>query len=251
MNFNQKVVLVTGGSRGIGKAIALKYAEHGANVAVTSSKSDGDDVVKGIEEYGQQALHIQSDVSDEESVKKAVQAVIEKFGRIDILVNNAGIVIPGYLENTEVDNFNKTITINVLGTFLVSKYVAKQMKKQGQGVIVNIGSVAALKGHVDRLAYCASKGAVVAMSRAMAAELVKDNIRVNVVCPGTTLTPAIEEKIRLSDNPELTEKMFVDRQPLGRLGTPDEIAHAVLFSSCDEASYMTGSVLVIDGGMTM
>lgn len=166
-------------------------------------------------------------------------------------MNNAGIVIPGNLETTTEDAFDLTMNVNVKGPFLMSKYAVEQMKKQGGGVIVNIGSVAALKGHVDRIAYCASKGAVVSLSRAIAAEYVKDNIRVNVVCPGTTYTPAIEEKIRTAEDPEKMEAMFVGRQPMGRLGRVEEIAHAVMFAASEEAAYMTGSVIVIDGGMTM
>lgn len=141
--------------------------------------------------------------------------------------------------------------VNVKGTFLMSKYVIPYMKKQGGGVIVNIGSVAALKGHIDRAVYSASKGAIVALSRSMAADYVKDNIRVNVICPGTTYTPAIDEKIRTAEDPEAMEATFVGRQPMGRLGRVEEIAHAVLFAACEEAAYMTGSVIVIDGGMTM
>lgn len=251
MNFKDKVVLVTGGSRGIGKAIALRFAESGAKVIVTSSKSEGDDLIAQFRALGTDGSHINGDVSIEESVKAVVKEVITQYGRIDVLVNNAGIVIPGNLETTTMDDFDKTMDINVKGTFLMSKYSVLEMKKTGGGVIVNIGSVAALKGHIDRMAYCASKGAVVAMSRAMAAEYVKDNIRVNVVCPGTTFTPAIEQKINNASDPEAMRSAFVGRQPMGRLGTTDEIAQAVLFAACDEAAYMTGSVLIIDGGMTM
>lgn len=251
VRFLDKVVLITGGSRGIGKAIALAFAKNGAKVITTSSRSDGDQLKHEIEKIGGVSLHIQSDVSNENSVREAVETAITKFGRIDILVNNAGIVIPGNLENTSVEEFDKTMEINVKGTFLMSKHTVPVMRNNGGGVIVNIGSVAALKGHIDRVAYCASKGAVVAMSRAMAAEYVKDGIRVNVVCPGTTMTPAIEEKIKNAEDPEVMRATFVNRQPLGRLGTADEIAEAVMFAACDEASYMTGSVLVIDGGMTM
>lgn len=251
MNFKDKVVLVTGGSRGIGKAIALKFAENGARVIITSSKSEGEELSNQFKELGTEGCHIKGDVSREESVKEVIRKAIERFGRIDVLVNNAGIVIPGNLETTTMDDFDKTMDINVKGTFLMSKYTVTEMKKTGGGVIVNIGSVAALKGHIDRMAYCASKGAVVAMSRAMAAEYVKDNIRVNVICPGTTFTPAIDEKIKNAADPEAMKNAFVARQPMGRLGTPDEIAQAVLFAACEEAAYMTGSILVIDGGMTM
>ena len=251
MDFRDKVVLVTGASRGIGEAVALLFAEKGAKVAVNSSKTGGSTIADLIKKSGGSAAFVQGDVSNSESAREIVEKTVEAFGRLDILVNNAGVVIPGSLENTPEEDFDLTFRINVKGVFLMSKYAVQQMKKQGGGVIVNIGSVAALKGHRDRAAYCASKGAVVALSRAMAADHVKDNIRVNVVCPGTTYTPAIEEKIRNAPDPAAMEAAFVERQPMGRLGHVEEIAQAVLFAACDEAAYMTGSVIVIDGGMTM
>ena len=255
MNFKDKVVLVTGATGGIGKAIAIAFAKKGAKVIVNARKlskdKDGSTVLDEIEKAGGEADFVKGDVADSNSVQNIIRDGIEAFGRIDILVNNAGIVIPGTLESTSEEEFDLTMDVNVKGTFLMSKYVVPHMKKQGGGVIVNIGSVAALKGHVDRAAYCASKGAVVALSRAMAADHVKDNIRVNVVCPGTTYTPAIEEKIASAPDPAAMEAAFVNRQPMGRLGRAEEIAHAVLFAASEEAAYMTGSVIVIDGGMTM
>lgn len=255
MNFKDKVVLVTGATGGIGKAIAIAFAKKGAKVIVNARKlskdKDGSTVLDEIEKAGGEAVFVKGDVADSNSVQNIIRDGIEAFGRIDILVNNAGIVIPGTLESTSEEEFDLTMDVNVKGTFLMSKYVVPHMKKQGGGVIVNIGSVAALKGHVDRAAYCASKGAVVALSRAMAADHVKDNIRVNVVCPGTTYTPAIEEKIASAPDPAAMEAAFVNRQPMGRLGRAEEIAHAVLFAASEEAAYMTGSVIVIDGGMTM
>ena len=255
MKFKDKVVLITGARKGIGKAIALKFAENGAKVIVNAMKPDEGrediETVNIIKSNGGEAVFIAGDVSNLKSAGKIVNEAASYFGRIDILINNAGIVIPGNLSNTSERDFDMTIDVNVKGTFFMSKFAVEHMKKQGGGVIVNMGSVAALKGHIDRAAYCASKGAVVSLSRAMAADYVKDNIRVNVVCPGTTYTPAIKEKIDNAENPEEMEAVFVNRQPVGRLGKVDEIAHAVLFAACEEAAYMTGSVIVIDGGMTM
>ncbi|WP_313341973.1 SDR family oxidoreductase [Sedimentibacter sp.] len=255
MNFNSKVVLITGARKGIGKAIALKFAENGAKVIVNATKPDAGktsvETVEIIRSNGGESVFIAGDVSNPKSAESIVNEAINHYGKIDILVNNAGIVIPGSLTDTSEKDFDMTMDVNVKGTFFMSKYTVEYMKKQGSGVIVNIGSVAALKGHVDRAVYCASKGAIVALSRAMAADYVKDNIRVNVICPGTTYTPAIEEKIRNAENPAEMEAVFVNRQPMGRLGKIDEIAHAVLFAACEEAAYMTGSVIVIDGGMTM
>ena len=255
MNFKDKVVVITGAGGGIGRATALLFAQNGAKIVANALKPDNKqsapETVKLIENKGGEAIYIEGDVSNPESAQSIINKTVETYGRIDVLVNNAGIVIPGNLETTTEDAFDLTTNVNVKGPFLMSKYAVEQMKKQGGGVIVNIGSVAALKGHVDRIAYCASKGAVVSLSRAIAAEYVKDNIRVNVVCPGTTYTPAIEEKIRTAEDPEKMEAMFVGRQPMGRLGRVEEIAHAVMFAASEEAAYMTGSVIVIDGGMTM
>lgn len=255
MNFKDKVVVITGAGGGIGRATALLFAQKGAKIVANALKPDerqsAPETVRLIENNGGEAIYVEGDVSDPDSVQNIINKALERFGKIDVLVNNAGIVIPGNLETTTVDAFELTMKVNVKGPFLMSKYAVEHMKKQGGGVIVNIGSVAALKGHVDRIAYCASKGAVVSLSRAIAAEYVKDNIRVNVVCPGTTYTPAIEEKIRTAEDPEKMEAMFVGRQPMGRLGRVEEIAHAVMFAASEEAAYMTGSVIVIDGGMTM
>jgi len=255
MNFKDKVVVITGAGGGIGRATALLFAQNGAKIVANALKPDNKqsapETVKLIDNKGGEAIYIEGDVSNPESAQSIINKTVETYGRIDVLVNNAGIVIPGNLETTTEDAFDLTMNVNVKGPFLMSKYAVEQMKKQGGGVIVNIGSVAALKGHVDRIAYCASKGAVVSLSRAIAAEYVKDNIRVNVVCPGTTYTPAIEEKIRTAEDPEKMEAMFVGRQPMGRLGRVEEIAHAVMFAASEEAAYMTGSVIVIDGGMTM
>lgn len=255
MDFTNKVVLITGAGAGIGRATALNFAKSGAKVAVNAlmpdKNQDGNITVDLIREKDGEAVFIPGDISKSESAQKIVEDTLKHFGKIDILINNAGVVIPGRVDNTPEDAFDITMLVNVKGTFLMSKYVIPHMQKQGGGVIVNTGSVAALKGHTDRSAYCASKGAVVALSRAMAADYIKDNIRVNCVCPGTTYTPAIEEKIKTAADPAAMEAIFVERQPMGRLGRVEEIAHAIVFASCQEAAYMTGSVIVIDGGMTM
>jgi NAD(P)-dependent dehydrogenase (short-subunit alcohol dehydrogenase family) len=255
MNFKDKIVLITGAGAGIGRAAALLFAENGAKIAVNAlipdEKQSGEVTVQMIKDKGGDAVFIPGDVSTAESAKRIVDTAVDAFGRIDVLINNAGIVIPGRVDNMSEEAFDLTMLVNVKGVFLMSKYAVPVMQGQGGGVIVNTGSVAALKGHVDRSAYCASKGAVVALSRAMAADYIKDNIRVNCICPGTTYTPAIEEKIRTAADPAAMEAVFVERQPMGRLGKVEEIAHSIVFAACEETAYMTGSVLVIDGGMTM
>lgn len=252
MNFTSKVVLITGAGAGIGRATALKFAEAGAIVVVNSrTAGSGRETLAMLEEKGGKGAFVQGDVSVAIDAERLVQETVKRFGRVDVLVNNAGIVLPGRVDNMSEEDFEKTMSVNVKGTFLVSKYAILEMRKNGGGVIVNIGSVAALKGIVDRSAYSASKGAIVSLTRAMAADYIRENIRVNCVCPGTTETPALVEKIMSSENPEATRRLFTERQPMGRLGKDEEIAQAVLFACCDEAGFMNGSFVTIDGGMTI
>ncbi len=255
MDFSNRVVLVTGAGAGIGRATGLLFAKQGASVVVNALPPDsfqsGEVTVEMIRSAGGNGIFIQGDVSEPDDAVAIVEGAVRAFGRLDVLVNNAGIVLPGRVDNTSEQDFDRTMAVNVKGTFLMSKYAVLQMKKQGNGVIVNVASVAALKGHTDRAAYSASKGAVLSLSKAMAADYVKDGIRVNCICPGTTLTPALQQKIDTAVDPVAMEASFVARQPLGRLGRVEEIAHAVLFACCREAAYMDGSAIVIDGGMTM
>ena len=160
-------------------------------------------------------------------------------------------MIPGTVETTSDEALDLMLRVNVKGPFFMSRAAIPAMRSSGGGVIVNTGSVAAIKGHTDRAAYAATKGAVVALTRSMAADYVTEGIRVNCVCPGTTLTPAVEDKIRNAADPAAALAEFVNRHPIGRLGRPIEIANAIAYAASDEAAFMTGSVVVIDGGMTM
>ena len=251
MRFEEKAVLITGAGAGIGRAAALKFAQEGARVICNSVDESAKPTAELIAGSGGKAIFAQGDIACEADVRRMVDLTVEAYGTIDVLVNNAGIVFAGTLENTPENAFRKTMDVNVLGTFLMSQYAVSYMKKQGGGVIVNTASVAGLKGHVNRLAYAASKGAVIAMTKSMALELCKENIRVNCVCPGTTLTPSLQDRIDATEDPKATLAEFCNRQPIGRLGKPEEIAEAILFAAWDEAAYMTGASLIIDGGMTM
>ena len=252
MRLENKVALITGASVGIGRHTALLFAREGAGVAVNSQSSRGEAVVEEIAASGGEALFVRGRVEEEEADARAMVArTVEEFGRLDILVNNAGIVVPDNMENAGVEDWENTMAVNVRGVFLVSKFSLQQMLRQGGGAIVHNASVAAVKGLKDRTSYTASKGAVAALTRAMAVDYVGRNIRVNCVNPGTTLTPSLQDRINAFDDPVEAEKMFVSRQPMGRLGRPEEIAAGILFLASDEASFITGQVLNIDGGLTV
>lgn len=247
-----KVALITGSGSGIGRATAVLFANEGAKVVVNGmTRGKGEETLRLVEAEGSEGIFVQGDVSSVADAEKMVRATVEKFGKIDILVNAAGVVFGGRVDTMSEADFIRTMDVNVKGTFLVSKYAVQEMKKNGGGVIVNVSSIAALKGIADRSAYSASKGAVLALSRAMAVDHLKDNIRVNVVCPGTIDTPSVEERINNSPDPEALRAAFIARQPLGRLGTSEEVAEAVLFACGDRTGFLNGSVITIDGGATM
>ena len=252
MSFKDKVVLITGGGDGIGKDTAILFAKKGAKLVINDiNLKKGNNTLKKLKSMGAEAIFIKRDVSNAADAEKIVKETVKAFGRIDILINNAAFTPFGRVDDTSEKDFNKAIAVNVRGAFFVSKYSIFEMKKQGRGIIVNISSVVAIKGIRERAAYAASKGAIIALTKSMAIDYIKENIRVNCICPGTTYTPSLEDRIQASKDPELTRAEMVARQPLGRLGRSDEIAHAILFTASDEVAFMNGSTIVIDGGISI
>ncbi|HBT26739.1 MAG TPA: oxidoreductase [Pseudothermotoga sp.] len=250
MNFKGKVVLITGAGSGIGRKAAMMFAERGAKVAINDvSEEKGNETVEMIKNQNGEAIFVFGDVSKD--AEKIVEKTVEVFGKIDILVNNAGIVPYGNAEETSDEEFQKTIDINVKGPFLLSKHAVKYMKEQRSGVIVNIASEAGLIGIPRRCVYSISKAALLGLTRSFAVDYVQYGIRVNAICPGTTYSQGLAERVRSSANPEETMNKMVSRIPMKRLGKEEEIAFAILFAACDEASFMTGSFMNIDGGSTM
>ena len=249
MKLQGKVAIVTGAGAGIGEATAILFAKEGAQVCCNSVSNSALRVVEKIKNLRGEAIFVQADVSLEDQAKKIIDKTIEAYGKIDILFNNAGIVLGGAIDTISTEDWDRTMAVNVRGIYLVSKYAIPYLKKT-QGVIVNNSSSVAFKGVPDRAAYTASKGAVLSMSRAMAADYIDDKIRVNVICPGTTDSPSLEQRIRdRGGNYEEIRKQYIARQRLGRLGTPEEIAEGVLFLATNE--FCTGVSLLVDGGMTM
>ncbi|MCD6552055.1 glucose 1-dehydrogenase [Thermotoga sp.] len=249
MNFQGKVVLITGAGSGIGKKAAVMFAEKGAKVAVNDiSEEKGNGTVELIKSKGGEAIFVFGDVAKD--AEQIVKRTVETFGRLDILVNNAGIVPYGNIEETSEEDFDRTIDVNVKGPFLLSRYAVEQMKKQGGGVIVNVSSEAGLVGIQRRCVYSVSKAALLGLTRSLAVDYVDYGIRVNAVCPGTTQSEGLMTRVNASPNPEELLKKMTSRIPMKRLGKEEEIAFAILFAACDEAGFMTGSIISIDGGST-
>jgi meso-butanediol dehydrogenase/(S,S)-butanediol dehydrogenase/diacetyl reductase len=252
MRFRDKVVLITGAGVGIGRAAAVQFGKEGAKIAVNSlTPANGMETLRLLREAGGEGTYLQGDVSKAADAKRIVEETVRAFGRLNVLVNNAGIVLPGRVDNMTEEDWDRTMAVNLKGVFLVSKYSIPEMRKSGGGVIVHNASVAALKGIKDRGAYSASKGGVWALTRAMAADYLSENIRVNCVCPGTTYTPSLERRIQAFPDPRKALADFIARQPMGRLGKEEEIAAAILFAASDEAAFMNGATIAIDGGMTI
>lgn len=249
LRLENKVAIVTGAQRGIGLAIAERYAREGAHVIIT-------DIADATAEAANLSLgsphkvqFLKMDVGSENDVRNTTDAILGEYGRIDILVNNAGIEFYKPVTTTSEDDWDRLMRVNLKGVFLCSKAVIPAMQKSG-GVIVNVASELGLVGEANVAAYCASKGGVVMLSKAMAIDHGADGIRVNCLCPGPVSTRLLEDVFLESADPEEMRCGFEQRMILNRLGTPEEVAAAALFLASDESTFMTGANLVLDGGWT-
>lgn len=251
MRLKDKVALVTGGTSGIGEATAVLFASEGAEVAITGrNEQRGAAVVKRVEQHGGRAAFFHADVSVASDCQRAVEDTVLAFGRLDILFNNAGVFYAQTALECSEREWDEQIDVNLKGTFLMSKFALPGMIAQGGGIIINNSSGWGIVGGDHAVAYCASKGGVVLMTKAMAIDHGRQGIRVNCVCPGDVETPMLPADAKLRGMKWEDYIAGCANRPLGRVGTVEEIAKAVLFLASEESSFMTGAALVVDGGGT-
>lgn len=246
MRLKEKVAVVTGAARGIGKATALKFAKEGAKVVLCDLSIDSlQEAVGELKDMGAEVLAYPVNVTKREEIQSMVDDVVEKWGSVDILVNNAGITADNQLLKMPEEDFDKVIDINLKGVYNCSQIVAQAMVEQGSGVILNASSVVGIYGNFGQTNYAATKWGVIGMTKTWAKELGRKGIRVNAVAPGFILTPMTEKM------PDKVLDMMRDKSPLKQLGTPEDIANAYAFLASDEAKFITGTVLSVDGGVVV
>jgi len=244
--FEGKVAVVTGAARGIGQAIAKKLAQEGADVAICDLQAEWLAETAGIVQgFGRKALPLAVDVGDSDAVNACISEVVKVFGKVDIMVNNAGITKDTLLVRMSDEDWDAVLRVNLKGTFLFSRAVAKHMMKQRSGAIINIASISGIIGTAGQANYAASKAGVIALTKSTANELAGRGVRANAIAPGfisSKMTDALSEDVR---------KQYLSRIPLGRFGTVDDIANAVVFLASEQSSYLTGQTLNVNGGMVM
>lgn len=250
-SIKDKVALITGAASGIGKATAELFTVEGANVILVDIDVErGEQLKRKLQGLNPQTLFIKADVSKDNEVRRMVRRAIEEFNRIDILFNNAGIGIFGSVVSLTEEEWDREIEVNLKSVFLVSKYVIPEMQRSGGGTIINTASGAGIVGTKFSVAYCASKGGIIALTKAMALDHAKDGIRVNAIAPGVVDTPFNDKILAESDDPERARKEMEDAHPMGRLCAPEEVATVALFLASEDSSFITGTVLSVDGGYT-
>jgi NAD(P)-dependent dehydrogenase (short-subunit alcohol dehydrogenase family) len=244
VKLKDKVTIVTGGASGIGKATVKLFVEQGAKTVIADFSEKGQKLSDELNREGFDTSFVKTDVTKEEDTKHMIISTVKKYGKVDILFANAGIAHDGSAHELTYEDWKRTIDINLSGVFLSNKYAIEQMKKQGSGVIVNCGSIHSHAGKAGVTAYASAKGGVKLLTQSLALDYAKEGIRVNAVCPGYIDTPLIKGR-----NEAITQHL-ISLHPMGRLGKAEEVAKAVLFLASEDASFITGSTLMVDGGYT-
>jgi 2-keto-3-deoxy-L-fuconate dehydrogenase len=251
MKLNNRVAVITGAGSGIGRAMALQFAREGARIVAADLNPDAaDETTQMVGGAGGVCEAFAVDAKEPDQVRAMIERANALYGQIDILCNNAGIGSTTDVVECEPDEWDRVMTVNVKSVYLGCKYAIPHMIARGGGVIINTASVAGMVGIVKRASYCASKGAVIALTRQVAIEYVRHNIRVNCLCPGTVDSPWVGRLLDQADDRAAARQALEARQPMGRLGTPPEVAAAALYLASDDAAFITGTGLVIDGGWT-
>jgi NAD(P)-dependent dehydrogenase (short-subunit alcohol dehydrogenase family) len=249
LKLDRRVAIITGAAAGIGEAAARRFAAEGARLVLV----DVDTAALGrlteeLEADSTIVLEIAGDVSDSAVCQSILDRTMSSFGRLDVLFNNAGIVVNGTLVDCTEEDWQRTMDVNLKSMYLLCRRAVPIMRGQGGGSIINMSSIAGPTGVASRGAYSVSKAGVIGLTKSLATDFVKDGIRVNCICPGTVDTPSLRQRIAASENPEAARIAFLARQPMGRLGLPQEIAALALFLASDESRYMTGQAVIMDGG---
>ncbi len=246
-----KVALITGGGTGIGRAIALAFAREGASVAVAGRRLEKlREVIVEVQKAGGAGLAMECDVTRARDVERAVKGTVERFGRLNVLVNNAGTLHVSTVEGISEEEWDRMMTVNLKGPFLMSRAVLPEFRKCGGGAIVNIGSVLGLVAVKDRAAYCASKGGVTMLTKAMAIDHAEEKIRVNCICPSIVETELVKGVFNETEQGRALRKARIATIPLGRIGSPADVAEMAVFLASEESSWLTGAAIPLDGGLT-
>ncbi len=250
MRLDGKSVVITGAASGIGEAASQIFAEEGAKLVLIDINESGERMARQLRERGAEATFLKADVSKSVDFNAAIKLAIQNYGRLDVLYNNAGIgMYRPFLETSE-DDWERIIAVDLKSVFLGCRHAIPEMIRQGGGIIINTASEIGISGARNYAAYCAAKGGVVQITRALALEFGDKNIRVNCLCPGVTQTKMLEQGINKAQDPAARRRYLEQEVPMKRIGKPEEIARGALFLASDESSFMNGSILVIDGGAT-
>ncbi len=249
---SEKVMIVSGGASGLGLAAAVKFAKNGYDILIVDiNEEKGKKAEQQIKDLGQNALFCLCDISSKEQVQRAAQLVKDEFGRADVLINNAGLEIRGSILQCIEDDWDRTYNINLKGIYYMTNAFVPLMKEKGGGAVVNTGSILGYRSVGERAAYSSSKGAIDSLTRSMAFDLAKDNIRVNCVAPGAIDTPLLRGSINDSPDPKETERVLGSKSVFNRMGTSEEVANVMYFLASEEASFVTGATYFVDGGWSM